>query len=186
MGSVEDVGAPGGQKAVDHFKMKGNVIGMKVLEELVAEGEVSAAFGQFEMISVVNNELEVCGEDLTRRTLIGDINAIHSLAPTCRRTAEAAITGSELDQNGFRPRIGKVGVEEAKLRFEVAARGFDRFATSEAGVIGDTVEQLGIKGLEELGALFSGRGSHPGGEFALDVVVMPEAFRGAFKGGGHG
>jgi hypothetical protein len=56
-------------------------------------------------------------------------------------------------------------------------------------MVRNPVEQLGVEGLEELGALLPGRGSHPGCEFALHVIVMPESIRGAggiLQGEGRG
>lgn len=116
---VEDVNAPRLEQPVDHFKVGIDVVGVEVLEELVAEDKIGASVGQVEVIPVVNDELEVLRKDFTGGTLVGDVDAVDLFASRCRRKAQPAIPGGELDEDGFRARFGKMGTKEPQLLFTV-------------------------------------------------------------------
>lgn len=177
MGGVEDINASRLEEAVDHLEMRTDIFRVEVFEELVAEGEVATGVGEIEVVAVVNDELKIVGEDLVRRTLVGDIDAVDFPAILGGGTAEAAIPGGELDEDGPGSRPGKMGVEEAQLRFEIVPGGLGGFATGETWMIGDPFEEFGVERLEEFGALFPGRGLHPGGQFALHLVVVSNSLR---------
>lgn len=153
---IEDVDSSRLEEPVDHLKVGADVVGMKVLEELVAKGDVGASIRKIEVIPVVDDEFEVLRKDFVGGTLVGDVDAVDVLAPLRRRAAETAIPGGDLDKNGFRARFGKVGTKEAQLRFEVAAGSLSGFAAGQPGVVLNPVKQLGIEGLEQFGAFLAG------------------------------
>jgi len=63
---VEDVDSSRLEEAMDHLKVGIDVVRVKVLEKLVAEGDVGASVGQVEVVTIVDDKLEIVGCDLAR------------------------------------------------------------------------------------------------------------------------
>jgi len=175
MRRVEDVDASRTEEPVHGFEVKGNIIGVEVLEELVAEGKVAAAIGQIELVAIVDDQFEILRENFSRRALVGDVDAVDALAPLCRRSAESAIAGGDLDEDGFGSRLGKMRAKETHLRLQIFPGGLRGFPAGEARVVLDPVKKLGVECLEQRGALLSAGGAEPRGEFALHLEVVTKA-----------
>jgi hypothetical protein len=153
VGRVEDIDAAWLEETAHQFEVGGHVIGMKMLEELITEGEVGTTVGKVEMISVVDDEFEMVREDLPGGTLVGDVDAVNPFAPADGGSAETAVARGELDQDGFGSGIGKMRAEESELGLEVPGRFLRGLAPGEPGMILNPLEEFGVEGLEQGGAL---------------------------------
>lgn len=153
MWGIEDIDASRLEEAADQLEVEGDVLGVEVFQKLVAEGEVGAGVGQVELVTVVDDEIEVIRRGFAGTALVGDVDTVDAFAPLGRRAAEAAIPGGELYQDGLGAGFGKMRAEEAQLRLEVVPGSLRSFAAREAGMVGNAFEKLGVEGLEEYGAL---------------------------------
>lgn len=182
VGGVKDVPAAGLEEAADEVEVGADVVGVEVLEELVAEGDVGDGVGEGEVVAVVNDEFEVGGRGLAGGALVGDVHADDMAGGGGGAEAEAAVAGSELDEGAA---LGEEGAEEAHLAVHLAPAFLGGLAAGEAGVIRDALEELAVEGLEKSGAFLPGTGAEPGGELFFDLVMVAQAL-GAARGRVHG
>jgi len=131
------------------------------------------------VIAIVDDKLKIPGKGLAGRALVGNVDAVDMRAPLRCRSAEPTIPGGELDQDRFGAGLGKMRAEEAQLRLDVAPRSIRRLATGETRMVGNALEELGVEGFEQFGALFPGGGAEPRGEFLFYFVVVAELVRGS-------
>ena len=131
------------------------------------------------MVAVVDGKLKIPGKGLAGRALVGNVDTEDMRAPLRCRSAEPTISGREFDEDRFGTRLGKVRTEEAQLRLDVAPRSLRCITTGETRMVGNALEELGVEGFEQFGALFPGGGAEPRGEFLFYFVVVAELVRGS-------
>ena len=97
---VEDINTTRLQAACDEVHVRGEVIWMQMLEELIAEGDIDRAGRQIEVETIKNFEVEIRRADEAWSALIGDVSSEHLAHFFRHRTGKAAVSWSDLHEDG--------------------------------------------------------------------------------------
>lgn len=171
--AVKEVDSSRLEDPKDGFEVGNHIVGMEMLEELIAEGHVHAVVRDLEVIPVVDDELEILRLGILGVSLIGDIDSDDLLADFASGETEATVPGGHLEEYGF---LAQKGAKEAHLGLDILSRRLLGVASGQPGVIRHTLEQFRVERLEELGSLFPGGVAHAASEFTLHFEVMTNAF----------
>jgi hypothetical protein len=179
MGRVEDIPSTGFEQSMNEVEMRADIIGVEVLEKLVAEDDVGDACGQVEVVTVIDDEFKVGESRLARGALVGDVHSNDAVRQAGGGITQTTVAWGELHE-GFV--LAEERAQQAELAVHLAAAFLWRFPAGEAGVVGNALEKLIVEFFEEGRTLLPGACPKAGGKFLFDLVVVAETFGGA----GHG